>query len=307
MDLKNWLTGKILVYAQIGDMDACASFVAFKELVKKLCHAADLEFAIGAMNKDGKKILDMFELKIKDFEDVVENDFDKLVLIDTQPSQMPEQFSKLDILLVDHHQKSGELPKFSFWDSDAGSTTEVIYRMFLKSAGDPSAIAAKAILFGIISDTAGLRFAKTKTLETVYLLLSENKLEYPDLLSEIYEEKDYSEKMACLKAAQRLKIKHFDGQKILVISEIGGSESTVASKLMSLGADIVLVVSKKPNETRIVGRAKKGWNLAEIFSIVALDIKDSQAGGHPGAAVINLPAEKENAALSKIFKILNAD
>lgn len=304
MELKKWLTGNILVYSQVGDMDACASFVAFRELAGKLNKNAELEFAVGALNRDGKKILDLFTLKIKEFEDVVEHDFDKIVIIDTQPNQMPHQFSKLDVLVIDHHQKSAGLGDFNFWNQNAASTTEIIYNLFLKNSLEPSKDSAKAILYGIISDTAGLRFIKTKSLGAVYHLLNDNKLEYSELLTDIFEEKDYSEKIACLKAAQRLRIKPFGAQKILVISEIGGSESTVASKLISLGADIALVISKKEAEIRIVGRAKKGWNIAEVFQKVSDEIKDANAGGHPGAAVINLPAGKEAVALSKIMKIL---
>ena len=307
MELKNWLANRILVYAQVGDMDACASFVAFKELAEKLNKNIELEFAVGALNRDGKKILDMFKLKIKEFEDVVENDFDKIVLIDTQTNQMPHQFSELDILLIDHHQKAKNLPANHFWNPDAASTTEIIYDLFLKNSFEPSKDSGKAILYGVIADTAGLRFVKTKSLGTVYHLLNDHKLEYSELLTDIFEEKDYSEKIACLKAAQRLKIKSFGQQKILVISEIGGSESAVASKLISLGADIALVISKKEAETRIIGRAKKGWNIAEVFQKTSDAIPGLTSGGHPGAAVVNLPAEKETIVMSKIMKILNIE
>ena len=309
MDLKSWLKGKILVYAQVGDMDACSSFVAFGELIERLTgdDAPELEFAAGTMNKDGKKVLGMFNFKAKEFEDVVEHGFHKIILLDTQPSQMPKQFSKLDALVIDHHQKTSELGMFNFWNTDVASTSEIIYKLFLKNSLEPSKDAAKAILYGMVSDTAGMRFIKTASLGTVYHLLNDNKLEYSQILDEIFEEKDYSEKTACLKAAQRMKIKPFGDKKILVISEIGGFESSVASRFISLGADIALVVSKKENETRIVGRAKKGWNLAEIFQKVAIDIKDAGAGGHPGAAVINVPADREAVALSKILKILKIE
>ncbi|MFH0869018.1 MAG: DHH family phosphoesterase [archaeon] len=309
MELKNWLKGKIIVYAQVGDMDACSSFVAFSELVDRLTgkNLPEMEFAVGTMNKDGKKILDMFNFKVKHFEIIVEQDFGKLVLIDTQPNQMPKQFAKCDMLVIDHHQKTSELGLFNFWNTDVASTTEIIYDLFLKNSVEPSKDAAKAILYGIVSDTAGLRFVKTASLGTIYHLLNDHKLDYQSILGEIFEEKDYSEKTACLKAAQRMKIKPFGDKKILVISEIGGFESSVASKMITLGADISLIISKKENETRIVGRAKKDWNLAEVFHKVAIDIKDASAGGHPGAAVINMPADREAVALSKILKILKIE
>lgn len=304
MELKSWLNGRILVYAQVGDTDACGSFVAFRELAEKLNKDVELEFAIGTLNRDGKKILETFKLQAKEFEDVVEQEFEKIVLVDTQPNQMPHQFAKLDILMIDHHQKAKDLPAHNFWNPDVASTTEIIYNLFLKNSLEPSKDSAKAILFGMIADTAGMRFIKTKSIGSVYHLLNDNKIEYAELLTEIFDEKDYSEKIACLKAAQRLKIKPFGASKILVVSEIGGSESAVASKLISLGADIALVVSKKPNETRIIGRAKKGWNMAEVFQKVSGAFPGMTSGGHPGAAVINMPAEKETVALSKIMKIL---
>ena len=306
-NLKNWLSGSVLVYAQIGDMDACASFVALSELFKKLKTKAELEFSTGVLNKDGAKILKLFNLKVKSFEEAVECNIEKVILVDTQPNLLPKQFSKLDVFVIDHHQPSAELKKVKnlMHDSSAASTTEIIFDLFGENKMNITKEASKAILYGIIADTAGLRFAKTKTFKIISELLEENKLDYQELLSEISEERDYSEKIACLKAAKRLEIKTF-GQKILVITEIGGFESSAASRLMSFGPDVVLVVSKKQDETRIVGRAKKEFNLAEIFQKVGKEI-EATAGGHAGAAVINFDPKKEKEALAKIVKLITGN
>jgi len=295
---KAWLKGNILLLSHVGDMDACSSAVAFEELAKKTSKAK-LEFAIsGTLNRDGEKILKMFGLKAKKLKEVNLEDFDKLVLLDTSEDLVKDIVKKFkDVLVLDHHVQSKTF-------THAVSTTEIIFDLFRQNKVKITEKAAKAITFGIISDTAGLRFAKTRTFEILSELLKENKLEYQKLLEEIAEEKEVSEKLAWLKAAQRLQV-HNVGDKILVISKVGGFESSAASKLMALGADVALVISHKPNETRIVGRAKTGYNLAEVFQEVASEVSGT-GGGHPGAAAMNFPPEKEKEALAKVIKFVKA-
>ncbi len=298
MELKTWLKGNVLLLAHVGDMDACASFVAFEELAKKISKAK-LEFAVsGLLNKDGEKILNLFGLKAKKLSDIKIENFQKLVLVDTSEDLAKDVIAKFkDNLVLDHHVQTKE---FSY----AVSTTEIIYDLFKKNKVKISEKAAKAITYGIISDTRGLRFAKNKTFAILSDILTENKLDYQKLLEEIAEETHPDEKLAWLKAAQRLQV-HELGNKILIVSTVGGFESSAASKLMALGADVVLVISHKTKETRIVGRAKSPYNLAEVFQKIASEVSGT-GGGHPGAAAMNFPPEKEKEALSKVIKLIKA-
>jgi len=303
MELKEFLKNNVLVAANVGDMDSCGSFVAFRELARKLCPKTRLEFTFsGALNKEGEKILKLFNFQTKLIEDVPLEDFENLVLIDTQLNNVPEYLRKKKTIIIDHHQKAAEIPAGSAFDSEAASTTEIIYGLFKKYKIKPSETAAKAIVYGMIADTAGMRYAKTKTFSLMSEILENHKLDYQKLLAEIYEERDISERIAWLKTARRLEFRNLKN-KLIVTSGVAAFESSAASKLMGLGADVVLVTSQKPGEVRIVGRARHGINLAEIFTKVANELKGT-GGGHPGACVMNLQEGKDKAAINLVIKEL---
>lgn len=301
-DLKSWLKGKVAVLAQVGDMDACSAMVAFKELAEKLNPKIELEFGFpGALNRDGTKILQLFKLKTKLLDDIPLEEIEKVVLLDTQPNAIPEFLQKKDIFVIDHHIPTSKNIS-GVIDETAVATTEVVHGLFKKYKVKLTKDVARAIIYGLISDTAGLRFAKAKTFGLLFDLLSEFSLEYTKILEDIYEEKDKSERLAVLTAAKRLEIKDVGG-KIVVVSYVGGSESSAAGKLLGLGADIVLITSRKPQETRVIGRARSGFNLAEIFTRVASQVGGS-GGGHAGACAMNIPEQKEKEAMSKILQAL---
>ncbi len=319
-DLKSWLKGKVAVLAQVGDMDACSAMVAFKELAERLNPKIELEFGFpGALNRDGNKILQLFKLKTKLLDDIPLEEIEKVILLDTQPNAIPdflqtraEQGSarrsgtessarEKDLFVIDHHIPTSKNIS-GVIDETAVATTEVVHGLFKKYKVKLTKDVARAIIYGLISDTAGLRFAKAKTFGLLFDLLSEFGLEYTKILEDIYEEKDKSERLAVLTAARRLEIKDVGG-KIVVISYVGGSESSAAGKLLGLGADIVLITSRKPQETRVIGRARSGFNLAEIFTHVASQVGGS-GGGHAGACAMNIPEQKEKEAMSKILQAL---
>ncbi len=303
MDLKNFLKGNVLVVASVGDMDACASFVALRELARKLSPKVRLEFAFsGALNKEGEKILKLYNFQIKLIEDIPLEDFEKLILIDTQPNNIPDYLKNKKTIIIDHHQKAAEIPEGSAFDSEAASTTEIIYSLFKKYKVKLAENIAKAVIFGLIADTGGMRFAKSKTFGLMSEILLEFKLDYQKILAEIYEERDISERIAWLKTARRLEFRQIKN-KLVVLSGVAAFESSSASKLIGLGADIALVTSQKPGEVRIVGRARHGINLAEIFTKVASELKGT-GGGHAGACVMNLQEGKDKQAIGLILKEL---
>ena len=133
MDLKKFLKGNVLVVASVGDMDACASFVAFRELVRKLNPKVRLEFTFsGMINKDGARIMKLYNFQTKLIEDIPLEDFENLILIDTQLNNIPDYLKNKKTIIIDHHQKAAEIPAGSAFDSEAASTTEVIYGLFKK-------------------------------------------------------------------------------------------------------------------------------------------------------------------------------
>ena len=82
-----------------------------------------------------------------------------------------------------------------------------IFDGFKKYKIKPSKEAAKSMIYGLIADTGGLRFSKNATFPILAELLTLSGEEYQDLLSNIYSDREEQERLAVLKAAERVKIK----------------------------------------------------------------------------------------------------
>jgi len=304
MKLNKWLSKKVLAVAHAGDIDACASFVGFRELAKKL-GAKKIEFCVsGSINKDAQRILKLFRLKVKSPDEIKLSSFQKMVLLDTQPNVLPAYDWPKDMFIIDHHIPTKKVLacKNKEVDPKAVSTTEIIARLFKKYKIAPSKKTSEALVLGVFADTGGFKFAKTKTFKLVYDLLTSHKIEFRNLLRKVSSEIELQERLAWLKSAQRIKlIRHKD--KVIVVSHVGAYESSACQKLLGLGADVSLVISRKGKESRIVGRAREGYNLAKIFINVS-EILGGCGGGHPGAAGLTVPAKKEKEALSRVIKAL---
>ena len=297
MKISEWMSGNILVLTYVGDIDACASFVALEYLADKISKAK-LTFSIyGTINKGGKKILDMYNFKPAEFSQVDLSKIDKIILIDTQENVLPENLKQFEILSIDHHSHGA---KGKYVNPNAVSTTEIIYKIASQNKVKLTLEVAKAVLFGIISDTGTMRFAKNTTFKLVDEILKKYDLDYQKVLSELHEDIAQDEKLAWINAAKRIKIKQINGKTVL-ISYVGSYESSSAQKLMALGADIAIVTSRKGGETRIIGRSKTGIDLAKIFINITKIISKSTGGGHPSAAVLTVPEKDEEKALAEIL------
>jgi nanoRNase/pAp phosphatase (c-di-AMP/oligoRNAs hydrolase) len=296
MEFEKFISEKALVVAYVGDVDACASYAALSRLARKLNPKSELAFTtFGAMNKEGLKVLKKFGEDVVGYSPQLVMAYSKIMLIDTPETQMPNELKGKDVLVIDHHTKDKEGKK-------AVSTTELVYELFKKYKIKIDRESALAIIYGLLADTAGLRFANTKAISILGELLAENNLEYQEVTSDIIEEKEISERLACIKAAKRLELKQVAG-KLVAVSHVGSFESSAAGKLLGLGADVVLVVSRKPKECRIIGRARAPLDISKMFSKLAQELGGT-GGGHPGASVMNVPLSKEKEALSRVLREL---
>ena len=101
-------------------------------------------------------------------------------------------------------------------------------------------------------------------------------------------EKEVSEKIAHIKALQRVKLIRINNW-LIGISHLSSFSASAASLLTKVGFDIGIVVSDDKNGFRITTRAKKqvclktGLHLGKIVS----KINNVSGGGHDGAATLN--------------------
>ncbi|WP_297439061.1 bifunctional oligoribonuclease/PAP phosphatase NrnA [Thermococcus sp.] len=228
---------------------------------------------------------------------------DVVVIFDTSSLEQLEPIEVREgrtLVVIDHHVEK-EKPiraDIRVVDSSRTSTAEIVWEL-LKYLGVYNETAVRALLAGIITDTANFRFANTKTFKAVSEMLEHFPIqlgEISQLVAPVSDENiDQAKKMAVLKACQRLEVKKFR-KYIIAVSRVSAYEALACKVFLNLGADVAIVGSEK-NGVRISARArealvKRGLHLGRIMEGVGPVIQGS-GGGHPGAAGANGQANLE--------------
>jgi len=217
--------------------------------------------------------------------------FDTSSLEQLEPIEIPKDKT---VIVIDHHLEK-EKPiraDITVVDSSRTSTAEIVWELF-KYVDFYDEMAVKALLAGIVTDTANFRFANAGTFRAVSEMLEH----FPIQMGEIFqlvapvsdENIDQAKRMAILKACQRLEIKKFR-KYVIAVSRVSAYESLACKTFLNLGADIAIVGSEKKG-VRISARAKeslvkKGLHLGKIMENVG-PVIDGSGGGHAGAAGAN--------------------
>lgn len=273
------------------DPDALGSAIAFSRYLESL----GLKYRIGvaqSVSSYAKRLLQFAEVE-KDPE-VKE---DVVVIFDTSS---PEQLEPVEIpkdrviIVIDHHieKKKPIKAKVRVVDSSRTSTAEIVWEL-LKYLNFYDLTSAKAILAGIVTDTANFRFANSKTFKTVSEILSLFNIQMGEIFNLVApvsdENIDQAKRMAILKACQRMEVKKVR-RYVIAISKVSAYESLACKTFLQLGADVAIVGSDKEG-VRISARArehlvKRGLHLGKLMEKVG-PIIDGSGGGHSGAAGAN--------------------
>jgi len=219
--------------------------------------------------------------------------FDTSSLEQLEPVKIPKKDGKF-VIVIDHHVEKENPIKgdIAVIDSSRTSTAEIVWEL-LKYLNFYDEIAARAILAGIVTDTANFRFANARTFKTVgeiQALFNIPMGEIYNLIAPVSDEAlDIAKRMAILKACQRMEIKKV-GKYLIALSKVSAYESLACKVFLQLGADIAVVGSEKKG-VRISARAKeslvkKGLHLGRLMEKIGPIIEGS-GGGHSGAAGAN--------------------
>jgi len=187
-------------------------------------------------------------------------------------------------ILVDHHLAT-ELDLYDIvLHQHLTSTSEVVLELFKLLSYDPGGDTATALLAGIMTDTAGLREADDKTFEHLCELKS-YEASMPKALEIISRETSRGERIARLKAAQRMKIYRI-GELVITLTEIGSFHSSAASSLVKLGADLAIVFSGDDRGSKASLRASRKFSDVSSLSLgnTSSELAE-QLGGHGGGHV----------------------
>lgn len=297
MSFLDTLPERILIISHSNpDLDAICSSIALKEAIR-LLHPSSV-VVLGTPVKFSTYIYNILrefseKLAVKPAMDV-----DAVILVDTSTLQ---QVAPLDSeikkykkkkAVIDHHTPHKSTEKIAdiyIVDDTASSTSELLYGLIRGAGLKINSKIGEALLLGILSDSSRLRFASPDTIKIVSEILDAPGVDYRRVQSLLEVPEDISRKIAHLKSASRMKL-HRVGDFLVVTTEVGSFNSSVAKALITLGADCAFVGTKKKDEVQISARAdekfirKTGLNLGrDIMREVGQSI-DGEGGGHAGAA-----------------------
>ncbi len=297
--LKRFLEGAkdrsfLLLCHHNADPDSLGSAIAFALYLKSIGVEKVRIGVAQSVSSYAKRVLTFSPVPVER-DPVVKEDvvviFDTSSLEQLEPIEIPKGKT---VIVIDHHVEKEEPIRadVAVVDSSRTSTAEIVWELF-KYLGFYDETAVRALLAGIVTDTASFRFANSKTFKAVSEMLER----FPLQMGEIYqlvapvsdENTDQAKRIALLKACQRLEIRKFRGY-IIAVSRVSAYESLACKTFLQLGADIAIVGSEKKG-VRISARAKeslvkKGLHLGRIMEKVGQVIEGS-GGGHAGAAGAN--------------------
>jgi len=279
------------------DPDAIGAAFAFNDLLNQLKPQVKTEVAVASgPSKLSKAVIKEINMELTD-QPQIEN-ADLIVLLDTNTIQQLDELAKRinpnqPILLIDHHAPHPEtqnIVALSVTDESASSTCEIVFRLFKEAKITPSLESAKGLFLGIAFDSRHFILANSETLQIVAeLALTINPRETLPILSLSM---DYSERVARLKTADRLKTVKVN-KWLIALSNVSTFQASAARGLVALGAHVAVVAGRKQNHVQVSFRAsneffnKTGIHMGRDLATPLGDFLGGMGGGHSVSAGAN--------------------
>ncbi len=294
------------------DPDAAASIIALNKLIKHINPKITVHISLPeGLSGVSKKLLNAFNLTIEAESDIVGN---VVIVVDTSSSYqlglLRDKVLEKKIILIDHHTAGDLVNKayLSIIDRNASSTTEIVYRMIKALGVELNANELSIVLSGIVYDTRHFILAKPETLIIAADLMLKGA-NYKKVLNSMFIPPTISEKIAKIKAALRMQAYRLK-DIIVILTRIGAFEASVARSLIDVGADVVFVVCKRKNETRLIARASQSFKEVtkihlgkDILEQLKKYFPQGSGGGHDLAGGFTGIADPD-LLLSMAFKVL---
>ena len=257
----------ILLCHHNADPDSIGSAFALKGLLNRLKPKLRIEIGVpGGPSRLSTIIMNHLKIEINEnphFEEV-----GLFVLLDTNTIQQLNSWrtkikTGIPLVMIDHHsphQETENISTLSIVDEKASSTCVIIYRLFKEINIEPSKAEAKALFLGIAFDTRHFILATSETLRIIADLSDEN-FDPQKILSLLSIPMDFSERIARLKAANRVKIVRIDDW-LIAIAHISAYQASSARGLVALGADVAVVAGKKDDKIQVSFRASNKFFLS---------------------------------------------
>jgi phosphoesterase RecJ-like protein len=298
--LKSLLRGRVLLFCHHNaDPDAICAAFAMQRLIMTLDASVSAEIALpGGSSSLSKRVMEA--MGIQAAEDFSLEGADALVFLDTATLNQLEDWGSTVAsfgapkIFIDHHATNPEtlsIATIHIVDERASSTCEIVHRLYDRFNATPSPIVAKALLAGIAFDSKRFTVGTEATFESVSRLLEiDGPLE--DVIGLLRPIKGRSERIAVLKASQRLKL-HEVGGWIVATSHLSSFQASAARALLFLGADLAIVAGDDKNKLRASVRSTERFHRETSIHLgrdIAIPLGEEFEGagsGHSTAAGIN--------------------
>jgi len=230
--------------------------------------------------------------------------YDLVCIVDTgQPQLLGPWLATIEKgvffkVAFDHHPSSAAMKKLVdlyFSDTTMSSTSEMIFLISRRMGVRPSPKVALAVLTGLLFDTQHLRLANCSVLATVHELCRLGA-SYERARELLRIERDRSEAIATLKAAQRLSFKEYAGW-IIAYTRVNSFQSSVARSLIDLASHVAIAYGSKEGKIRASVRSTQAFYAKtkihlgnDIMKKIASRFGGS-GGGHATAASLEIPGQ----------------
>jgi len=318
-DFLKYLKGKNLLITShdLVDLDGFISSLSLKFFFENLIQNQNIDLIFSKLSKHTKSYLKRFSQKFPDFNFSFQIDkefpnVDIIIIVDSNNLDQIKLFHNLDLdipyIFIDHHfnlQKNypGNVSSLNLIFDNYSSTSEIVLELFDDYNIELPIPYKYLLVSAILTDSGFLKYGNTGTIKNLNHIL-QDQLEIQDVLPLLEREIDISEKIARIKALQRVKLIRINNW-LIGISHLSSFSASAASILTKVGFDIGIVVSEDKSDYRITTRAKKqvclktGLHLGKIVS----KINNVNGGGHDGAATLNGKNDVEESLNQLIDKI----
>jgi phosphoesterase RecJ-like protein len=289
----------VLLCHHNADPDAICSAFAFSGLLKRLHPKLTVEIAAAqGPSRLSKHLLNSLPVKLTPEPHLKEAGV--IVLLDTNTIQQLNGWSEqveasnAPIVVIDHHASHPETERLAtiyVAEDEASSTCEIIHRFFKEAGAKLEEIEARALFLGIAFDTRHFILANSDTLKAVADLIDAG-VDAKETLALLSLPTSYSERVARLKAGQRVKLKKI-GEWLIALSRVNAYQASAARALIRLGAHVAVVGGKRKDTLRISLRAngdfykKTGIHLGRDIAKPLGEHLNGMGGGHSTSAGVN--------------------
>ncbi|MFP3219453.1 MAG: DHH family phosphoesterase [Acidilobus sp.] len=220
---------------------------------------------------------------------------DVLITVDasnvSQLGLSEEELKGHKTIVIDHHEPGSlhRLASALVADKESPSCVELLVPLLSKGSIRPSE--ATFALAALLEETSFLERARLSTFKSIVTLI-EMGGDYGlavKLIRGNGAEEPIDRRVAKLKGLSRSQVSiTCNGKLVVAVSSVGSFEADVARTLVSVGADVALVVNESRVSIRLSRRSlEAGLSASGLASYIAERL-GGEGGGHEGAAVARL-------------------